>query len=75
MSALTGGKMFDLNMRSFVTLYRYWTIEIEIRLKDEWWYTVRKGTFQAEYGPIIGPESALESGKILVDILEQNIHF
>ncbi len=67
--------MFDSNMRRFVTLYRYWTIEIEIRLGDEWWYTVRKGNFYAEYGPIIGPESALESAKILVAILERNINF
>jgi hypothetical protein len=56
--------------------YAFWTIDIEQR-DDGWFYFIAsKGEFfKAENGPFIGPDSAEEAAKILVDVLNENIKF
>lgn len=50
------------------TDYQGWHIRIEKRV-DGTWYVVTHGSFRAEYGNFVGPETAFESAKMLVGVL------
>ncbi|MEN6367609.1 MAG: hypothetical protein ABFC88_12400 [Thermoguttaceae bacterium] len=51
-----------------------WQITVEERANG-WFYAVQYSGFKAEYGPFIGPASAMDSAKMLVDVLEEEIEW
>jgi len=55
-----------------IEIYHGYTISIDSPGLSAF-YTISCGVFVVHYGPFIGPNSAMESAKILVDILVENI--
>jgi hypothetical protein len=53
--------------------YKHWAINLS-EYGDGWYYIIKYNGFEATYGPFIESESAKESAKLIVDILDGNIH-